>query len=76
MIRPYVVGADRKARGGGERVGGRKGGGDWVVSWQSGSEFFSLVYVSAKCFLFTAEFFTRFSTVYFFKKTIYIHPYF
>ena len=41
MIRPYVVGADRKARGGGgERVGGGKGGGDWVVSWQSGSEFF------------------------------------
>ena len=35
MIRPYVVGADRKARG-----GGGEGGGDWVVSWQSGSEFF------------------------------------
>ena len=27
MIRPYVVGADRKARGGGERVGGGKGWG-------------------------------------------------
>ena len=27
MIRPYVVGADRKARGGGERVGGARGGG-------------------------------------------------
>ena len=36
MIRPYVVGADRKARGGGgERVGGGIG---WV-SGQSGSEF-------------------------------------
>ena len=29
MIRPYVVGADRKARGGGER-GGEGVGGDWV----------------------------------------------
>ena len=36
MIRPYVVGADRKARGGGERVGGGVG---WV-SGQSGSEVF------------------------------------
>ena len=26
MIRPYVVGADRKERGGGERVGGGLGG--------------------------------------------------
>ena len=40
MIRPYVVGADRKARGGGERGGGRGGGGIGWVSEQSGSEFF------------------------------------
>ena len=35
MIRPYVVGADRKTRGGGE------GGGEGIgwVSGQSGSEF-------------------------------------
>ena len=41
MIRPYVAGADLKARGGGgEGGGGERVGGDWVVSWQSGSEFF------------------------------------
>ena len=40
MIRPYVVGADRKARGGGNgRGGGRGGGGIGWVSGQSGSEF-------------------------------------